>query len=212
MADEDRPSDPARVVECFNRHGVEHLIVGGVGAQLHGAHRPTGDFDSLPRTTRENLARVAAALKELNAYLRVGGLTDEEARALPVQLHPDALARMGVSTWQTDAGPVDVLATIPDRDGGRVGYDELQPRSATMKMDETLTVQVAGLSDIIASKEFANREKDHEALPELHQLEAEQRRPSPAPRSHPSGGIAPKGPGPGLPPGLPPTRGPGFSR
>jgi len=29
---------------------------------------------------------------------------------------------------------------------------------------------VAGLDDVIASKEWANRPKDHEALPELRQL------------------------------------------
>ncbi len=26
-----------RLVECLDRHQVEYLIVGGVGAQLHGA-------------------------------------------------------------------------------------------------------------------------------------------------------------------------------
>jgi hypothetical protein len=56
----------------FDRHRVEYVIVGGVAANLHGATRPTGDLDALPRSTRENLDRVAGALRELAAFLRVG--------------------------------------------------------------------------------------------------------------------------------------------
>lgn len=33
---------------------------------------------------------------------------------------------------------------------------------------------VAGLDDIVASKEYANRDKDREALPELHRLQVAQ--------------------------------------
>jgi hypothetical protein len=36
----DRQIDWLRITECFDRHGVEYLIVGGVGAQLHGAGPP----------------------------------------------------------------------------------------------------------------------------------------------------------------------------
>ena len=49
--------DRARIIEYLDAHGVEYLIVGGVGAQLHGAKRPTADFDSLPSTSKENLRR-----------------------------------------------------------------------------------------------------------------------------------------------------------
>jgi hypothetical protein len=43
--------DRVRIIETLNRHGVQYLIVGGIGAQLHGAHRATSDFDSLLATT-----------------------------------------------------------------------------------------------------------------------------------------------------------------
>lgn len=208
------PLDVPRILECFHRHEVEYLVVGGVGAQFHGALRPTKDFDSLLEPSIQNLDRVAAALRELNAYLRVEGLTDEEARSLPVQVDGEALKRMDISTWLTDAGALDVITGLPTEAGDRAFYNELQARSETIEVQtpETLTVQVAALSDIIASKVWSDRPKDHQALPELRRLEADQARPSPGPRSHPSGGIAPQRPGPGLPPGLPPTRGQGFSR
>ncbi len=63
------------------------------------------------RRTRANLERVAAALKDLNARLRVAGMTDEDAMALPVRIDPTTLDRAGMITWMTDAGPSAWLNT-----------------------------------------------------------------------------------------------------
>lgn len=165
----ERPLDVRRLVECLDRHQVEYLIVGGIGAQLHGARRPTFDFDSLPATSRENLERLAAAMRGLKAYLRVGGLSDEEAKALPTQIDGVALARMDISTWRTDAGDLDVLNGIPTQGGDRATYEQLLPRAEQVEVGR-VTVHVAALDDIIASKEWADRPKDREALDELRRL------------------------------------------
>jgi hypothetical protein len=158
-----------RIVECLSRHQVEYLLVGGIGAQMHGAERPTGDFDSLPATSKENLDRLASAMRELNARLRVEGMTDEESRALPLPIDAASLARMDISTWRTDAGDLDVLTAIPTRDGGRARFEELVARSERVEVDGVV-VMVASLDDIIASKEWADRPKDREALVELREL------------------------------------------
>ncbi|MCB9403258.1 MAG: hypothetical protein H6519_02365 [Microthrixaceae bacterium] len=168
----DHRVDWLTITECFDRHGVEYLIVGGVGAQLHGATRPTSDFDSLPKTSGENLDRLGIALRELGAYLRVEGLTDEEARALPVHLDGATLARMDISTWRTDAGDLDVLTAIPTRDGGRSRYEDLLVRASSVDFGG-VPVRVAALEDIIASKEWADRPKDRAALEELRRLAAD---------------------------------------
>lgn len=168
------PLDRARIVETLDRHGVEYLVVGGVGAQLHGATRPTADFDSVPATSEANLGRLAAALRELNAYLRVGGLTDDEARELPMQIDAASLARLDVSTWRTDAGDLDVLVHLRDRAGRLVPYDEMIGRARAVRL-EGVVVTLASLDDIIASKEFADRPKDREALDELRRLAEKQR-------------------------------------
>src|SRR5205085_1132066 len=44
----------------------------------------TLDIDVVAPSTDANLERLASALRDLGGRLRVGGLTDEEARALPV--------------------------------------------------------------------------------------------------------------------------------
>ena len=164
--------EPARALESLDRHGVEYVLVGGLGARAHGATRPTSHIDLVPDGDDDNLARLAAALLELNARLRVGGMTDDEARQLPVQLDAETLRSFGSSTWMTDAGPIDVLRDLRDRQGCEVAFDELITRGVDQQIG-AVVVHVASLDDIIASKEHADREKDREALPELRNLNRE---------------------------------------
>ncbi len=157
------------ILRTFERNGVEYVLVGGLGARAHGANRPTEDVDFVPRSTPDNLSRLAAAPRELGARLRVGGMSDDEARRLPVVIDGATLAAFGSSTWLTDAGPIDVLHDLPTN-AGRLGYEALLSTATTAHV-EGLVLQVAALSEIIASKRHADRPKDREALPELEELE-----------------------------------------
>ena len=126
----DRPSlDVDRLVSVLARHEVEHLLVGGVATRLYGARRRTEDFDCLVCQTRASLARLCAAMKELGAHLRVAGLSDADAAALPVQRDPETILRLQISTWRTVSGDFDVLVDIPSSDDARRRYEDLLPRS-----------------------------------------------------------------------------------
>ena len=168
--------DVDRLLDVLQRHDVAYLLVGGLSALARGATRPTDDFDCLPERSAPNLDRLAAALRDLGARLRVGGLSDEEAKALPVVIDASTLRSMEISTWRTDAGDLDVLAAIPDREGHHVRFDELRSRASTLPLGSH-AVMVAALDDVIASKEWADRPKDHDALPELRRLRDDERRP-----------------------------------
>jgi hypothetical protein len=144
-------------------------MVGGVAAIGYGAERPTEDADCVVHRERANLNRLAGALRELHARLRVGGMTDAEAQTLPVQIDGMTLDMAGMSTWMTDAGPFDVLAGLVDRDGRLVPYEELAERASVLQGDG-FEIRAAGLEDIIRAKERADRIKDREALPELRRL------------------------------------------
>lgn len=161
--------DLKRITDALARHEVEYLLVGGIAARAYGAQRPTFDVDCVPEPSRENLDRLAAAMRGLHARLRVEGLTDEEATVLPVQVTGSTLVRMELSTWRTDGGDLDVLADIPDRDGRHLSYRELVGRASELNLDG-IVVRVAALDDVIASKEWADRPKDRDALPELRAL------------------------------------------
>lgn len=164
------PLDLRRIIETFDRHRVAYLIVGGIATQLHGATRATMDFDALARFDEENLRRLAAAMAELGARIRAEGFSDDQAKAVAAAMvHPITFRNAELSTWMTDAGPVDMLHDIPTRDGARRTFDDLVERS-TERNFAGIRVRIAGLEDIVASKEWANRPKDHDALPELRAL------------------------------------------
>lgn len=148
---------------------MEYVLVGGIAGRAYGAVRPTHDVDCLAHRSIDNLGRLASAMRELNARLRVEGLTDEESAALPGFIEGARLARMEISTWRTDAGDFDVLADMPDRAGRHLRYEELAPRANILRYG-AIDVRVASLDDVIASKEWADRPKDHDALPELRRL------------------------------------------
>jgi hypothetical protein len=167
--------DITRIIETLDRHRVEYLVVGGVAAYIYGATRLTSDADTVIRRSTANLQAVAEALQELKARYLVEGLSDEESQALPIVLDGRSLASFEISTWRTDAGDLDILVEIPAADGTRRTYDDLLPNATegTFGPDNTI-IRVAGLEDIIGSKQWADRPKDHEALPELRSLRAKQ--------------------------------------
>lgn len=161
--------DLRRLLHVLDAHGVEYLIVGGAAAVAYGAERPTEDADCVVRRDRANLVRLADALRELNARLRVAGMTDDEARQLPVQIDATTLELAGMSTWTTDAGPFDILAGLVGADGRLIPYEELVERATTLT-GEGFEIHAASLDDIITAKEHANRPKDQEGLPELRAI------------------------------------------
>ena len=57
-------NDFKELLELFNKHEVEYLVVGGYALAFHGAPRFTGDIDLLVRPVRENAERILAALNE----------------------------------------------------------------------------------------------------------------------------------------------------
>ena len=56
------PNDFKELLELFNKHKVEYLIVGGYALAFHGAPRFTGDIDLFIRATgrKKNAADIEA--------------------------------------------------------------------------------------------------------------------------------------------------------
>ncbi len=62
--------EPVRILASLRSHGVSYVLVGGLGAAIHGASLDTDDVDiCLPGDT-ENLARLSLALQQLVAEQR----------------------------------------------------------------------------------------------------------------------------------------------
>ena len=162
MAPKRVPYRPAETLEVLERHGVDYVVIGGLAAELRGSPYATRDVDVTPARTKANFTKLAAALRELDAKLRVPGLDEP----IEVPLDQNSFEQGTPWTYVTKHGYLDV-APLPD---GTRGYDDLQRGATKERLTATLTVSVASLADVIRSKEAAGREKDRAVLPVLRQV------------------------------------------
>jgi hypothetical protein len=163
------PADPApiefdaeEIVRVLNAHDVEYVLIGGLACVLHGAPIGTVDVDITPARTEPNLTRLAAALRALDARLRVPG----EAHAVDLVIDARTFRQTQTVTFRTRAGDLDV-ALLPD---GTDGYPDLVRGRVLMTIDD-VTFPVASLSDVIRSKAAARRPKDMAVLDLLREVD-----------------------------------------
>ena len=56
--------DFKELLELFNVHNVQYLIVGGYALAHHGAPRYTGDIDIFVKSDKENASKILSALDD----------------------------------------------------------------------------------------------------------------------------------------------------
>jgi predicted nucleotidyltransferase len=143
--------DHAELLRTLARHGVEFIVVGGTAAVLNGAPVHTFDLDIVYSRSSENVTRLMAALRELDALFR-----SDPRRIAPVESH---LRSAGHKLLQTKHGPLDVLGTVEEN----TTYEELLPDCIWLEVSE-VPVRVLGLERLIAIKEKLSRPKDQVML------------------------------------------------
>ena len=151
--------DPVRALEVLHRHGVRHVVVGAFSAVVQGYPLPTYDLDVTPSSDADNLIRLAEALRELNARLRV-----PTGDPIPFPLEEKMLRGATAWTLATDAGPLDLVF----EPAGTRGYEDVR-RDAISETVGGVPVLLASLRDVIRMKEAANRAKDVAQLPALRE-------------------------------------------
>jgi hypothetical protein len=145
----------------LEKHRVDYVLIGGLAAALHGAIHLTTDADITPSREPENLARLAAALVELDARVRTEGVPE----GLAFDRSAAFLRGIGMLNLVTKFGDVD-LSFEP---AGTGGYMDLRRNALEVTIHGNRVV-LAALEDVIRSKAAANREKDRIALPALRKL------------------------------------------
>ena len=158
--------DPGCIFRALADAEVDYVLIGGLAAVLHGSPAMTNDADIVPAAAEENLERLAAVLRGLDARLR----TPQDPEGVPFDPHPALLASVSILNLTTRCGDLDLAlhpAALDD-------YGELVARSVTYDLDG-IRVRVAALADLIRSKTAADRPKDRLALPLLRALEEERR-------------------------------------
>jgi hypothetical protein len=155
--------DPRRILEELDRHEVDFVLVGGLAAQTHGNTRMTDDVDVIPAPDPGNLARLAEALRALEARVLNPGHKGMEI---------DATMLPRATIWQfgTPHGDIDVLHEAP----GAAPYPELRQRALVIALAD-VSIPVADRDDLIRMKLARGRPVDRAdvaALTELPEADA----------------------------------------
>jgi hypothetical protein len=140
--------DWKELIELFNAHGVEFVVVGAYAVAFYTTPRSTADIDFVTRRSEQNSKRVRKALAEFGVQM-----SDGEAAKL---LLSNQMIQLGIAPYR-----VDILTSI---DG--VETEDLYARRVEGKL-AGLPVSFPAKADLIAAKKAANRPKDRDDIRRL---------------------------------------------
>jgi hypothetical protein len=147
------------LVARLNEHGVLYIVVGGMAATAFGSVRVTYDLDLVYARTPDNIARLVAALRDVEPSLRGA------PPGLPFRFDVPTVQAGLNFTLTTRLGPIDALGEIT----GGGGYDQLVPHAVEIEM-LGVRCRCLGLDKLIAVKRAAGRPRDLEVVAELEIL------------------------------------------
>jgi hypothetical protein len=160
------PLDIGELIEVLARHRVEYVVIGGVATQVHGHRRTTMDLDVTPNPDPENLARLGAALAELDAKPLEEGFEGAEVSAFD----PEHLAAAAIVPPQlTRHGQIHILK---EPKGAR-GFEKLRDAALMVQLG-SVEVAIVSLDDLIRMKRASGRPADLEDVAALTQSAEQQ--------------------------------------
>jgi hypothetical protein len=135
------------------------VLIGGVALQLQGSSYTTTDIDFAYERTRENAARIAAALAPFSPRPR--GWTE----GLPFVLDAQTIMSSELLTLETTVGDVDLLGVVK----GIGAFSQVEQLADTKYIDD-FSIRVLSIEGLIRAKRAAGRPKDRPGLIELEAL------------------------------------------
>jgi hypothetical protein len=175
--------DIEALLAVLDRHGVRYVVTGSVAAHLHGVSLEPGDLDVTPASDRGNLARLAAALQEVDADLDSEEPfgkweTGDDGEHRWLAFEPTDLDRKAREAWKprpddtasfdhlvrTRFGALDVVPGIAG------SYDELRRRATPIEVNGR-TVWVESVEDQLATLTTPRRGKDADQVQALRVIQ-----------------------------------------
>ncbi len=148
-------ADLGALLKALTEAGIEFIVVGGLAAVAQGAPITTMDIDIVHRQSKENIEKLLALLKKVDAVYR---------RPDDTIIEPEAqdLWGRGHVLFVTRYGPLDVLAVIEeDR-----GYDDLLPDTIEIEY-RGYKVRMLNLKALVELKKSSQNPKERQRLPVL---------------------------------------------
>ena len=177
MAHPRRTPDIPALLHALERHDVRCIVVGSVVALLRGVELTPGDLDVVPATDRENLERLAAALREVEARPPgpFGAWTRRDDGGWKWVARPTTEAEL--AAWRPDPddpASFDQLFTTKHGDLDVVPrvcgtYEELLPRAERLRLAGA-DVLVAQLDEVLSRIESVERAKDRDRIGPMRAL------------------------------------------
>ena len=133
--------DFRELLELFNKHNVEYMIVGGYALAFHGAPRYTGDLDIFIRSDSLNAQHIMRALEDFG--FESVGLTAADFERL------DNVIQLGVPPVR-----VDIVTSLTGISWESVFENRVQGRYGDVQ------VHYIGREQFILNKRSMGRKKD----------------------------------------------------
>ena len=140
--------DFKELLELFNKHRVEYMIVGGYALAFHGAPRYTGDMDIYVKSDSQNGERITAALMDFG-FGEIG-LSVEDF------IYPEKVIQLGVPPVR-----IDIITSLSG-----VTWDEASAGKISASYGST-KVYIIGRKQFIENKKATGRKRDDADLESL---------------------------------------------
>jgi hypothetical protein len=142
------------MLQVLAAHDVRFVVIGGFSLAAHGVVRGTKDIDVVPDPAPDNLRRLSAALRDLDAEIMLA--EDFDSAELGIEPDEEGLALGGNWVLRTRLGRLDLMQDIP----GVRGYQQLREGSVEFDVPGSGRFRFAGFDDLIAMKTAAGRGQD----------------------------------------------------
>jgi hypothetical protein len=135
--------DQKELLDAFNAHGVEYLVIGGHAVGAYSEPRLTKDLDILIRDTPENGERIYRALTAFGAPI-------EEYQPSDFHGHSNQVIQFGVPPNR-----IDILQAIAG-----VSVEDAWHDRTRVKLDDGVEANLISLKHLIQNKKAAGRLQD----------------------------------------------------
>jgi predicted nucleotidyltransferase len=155
----EKPTGPdlGALLEGLVEAGIEFILIGGLAAVVQGAPVTTIDVDIVHKQSSENIAKLLAFLKSIDAFHR---RTDDKVIG-PTERD---ISGTGHALFATRLGALDVLAVIEQ---GKV-YEDLLEHTVEIEF-RGHTVRVLDLRTLVELKRASTDPRDRQRLPVLEE-------------------------------------------
>lgn len=148
-----------KTLKALREGRVDFVLIGGAAMSLQGSAYVTQDIDICYARSRENIQRLAEALKPFHVKLRGA------PEGLPFRFDADTIAKGLNFTLSTDLGDIDFFGEV----AGLGDFEKVKTDSEVVPVYGA-DCWILSIQGLIKTKRTAGRSKDLAVLPELEAL------------------------------------------